>query len=1109
MKQTLLFFWGTFICVSMMAQGQSDAEWKPALSKFGMTRWAKNVSPDHVLPEYPRPQMVRKEWINLNGLWDYGITGKGEPFPSVKDGKILVPFPLESSLSGVGKMINTISGRNNLNSTLWYRRGFHVPAKWKNSRILLHFGAVDWESKVYVNGKQAGVHCGGYDDFTIDITGYLNRGKENTLSLEIWDPTVYGGYPQGKQVNNPDGMLYTPCTGIWQTVWLEPVPTVSIEKARIIPDVDASTLKVSCSYFGQTEGCTIEAVVKNGQKVVVGSACPAGQILELTIPDPKLWTPDEPFLYNLDIILKNKRGIVLDKVESYAGMRKISLGKDQDGITRILLNNKFIFQNGVLDQGYWPDGNYTAPTDDALRYDIEMIKKLGFNMSRKHLKVEPERWYYWADKLGLMVWQDMPCMANGNPPAEFSVSTNQIKDQFGKELNAMIDCRFSHPSIVMWIVFNEGMGLKKTQTLEIDGSTRTFMRDMGAIAIKDTTRLINAESGAPGLDYQGWNKLDIGMGDIIDAHCYGTTICPSPSGERASVIGEYGYEKFTDAFPKYSPLVQNPGISGLVWTQLTDVENEKNGLMTFTRDKFTEDTVQVAALNRKLYLKINNAPSGKDIISFKTLLQELIDRTVIARAQEIPSRLCQASSYDRKSVNKDEEGWFANNDFSNYIRKEVNNGRDEYVVMDQEGPGAVTRFWTAGWMNKHNHLRFYFDDNEIPLWEADKAAKLIGQNTEIGYPLSYRSVDIDSVTYGGQPGHNLYAPLPFKKHLKITSDLPQIDWLTGFWYQVNYRLYNKDVPVESLTKSTISENKKELMQVNDMLKSYMKLSPGEVRVPGEKDILAFDYSIEPRGTKSFFIDNPGSIRRILISLRAGNMDEAMKNTWISLTFDNITTVEVPVGFFFGCGDQLVEVSDWFRKTDKDGNMACFWVMPYLKSAVVHLINKGEETISGRAEIAVGAWVWNSRSMYFHASFKRLDEMPAKAVKDFNYINLENQAGIYAGDVLQVEKWFRGWWGEGDEKIYIDGSTFPDHFGTGTEDYYGYAWGHPETFNQIFTNQPIGQAQSQKGGITVNSRVRSLDAIPFKKSFRFDMESWQQYGGTVKYAVACFWYGQYK
>ncbi|MEN6453089.1 MAG: glycoside hydrolase family 172 protein [Prolixibacteraceae bacterium] len=498
-------------------------------------------------------------------------------------------------------------------------------------------------------------------------------------------------------------------------------------------------------------------------------------------------------------------------------------------------------------------------------------------------------------------------------------------------------------------------------------------------------------------------------------------------------------------------------------------------------------------------------------ITFGTLLRELTDRTVVARMPSESYRLLQASSYERKSVVKDGDGWYANEDWSNYIRKEVHNGREEYVVMDAEGPGAITRFWTGGHPKQKNNLRFFIDGSEVPFWEAETTGELIGQNTAIGYPLSFRSVDRDTLNMnpGCQPGHNLYAPILFQKHLKITSDRAKGDAGTGFWYNINYRLYGKDTPVESFSKGTPAVYKEMIDRTNKELSGFMKLSARDARGQGEKKTSVYDYSVNPQETKSFTVSKPGSLRRILLSLKADDIDEAVRDTWIRIRFDGLTTVEVPIGFFFGCGDQLLTVSDWYRKVDLNGDLACFWVMPYKKSAVVQLINKGKKAVAGTIEIAAGDWKWDDRSMYFHARYNPVGEMPAKTAKDFAYIDLDNQAGLYVGDVLQAEKWFRGWWGEGDEKIYIDGSTFPDHFGTGTEDYYGYAWGHPETFNELFITQPVGNANTGEGGVSVNSRVRSLDAIPFNKSFRFDMESWQTFGGPVKYAVACFWYGKSK
>ncbi|MFA5814288.1 MAG: DUF2961 domain-containing protein [Bacteroidales bacterium] len=497
-------------------------------------------------------------------------------------------------------------------------------------------------------------------------------------------------------------------------------------------------------------------------------------------------------------------------------------------------------------------------------------------------------------------------------------------------------------------------------------------------------------------------------------------------------------------------------------------------------------------------------------ITFESLLQELTDRSGIAQWPAPEFRLLQASSYDRRSTEKDKEGWFANEDWSNYVRKEINQGREEYVLMDVEGPGAITRFWTGGHPNQKNNLRFYIDGQDTPFWEADHTGALIGQNKSIGIPLSQRSVDQDSlnINKGAQPGHNLYAPIPFAKRIKITSDVPKGDAGTGFWYNINYRLYDGKAEVESFSKETPARYAEILKNTNKQLSEFMGLPPLSARVPGERKAKESTFSLNSNDSKTLDIKEQGAIKRLRISLKAEDMDEAVKNTWLQIEFDGIITIDVPVGFFFGCGDQLVTAKDWYRKIDMDGNMAGFWVMPYQKNAIIRLQNKGNKPISGSIEVAIGDWQWNNRSMYFHTNFKRLDEMPAKITKDFNYIDLKDQAGVYAGDILQAFKTFRGWWGEGDEKVYIDGSKFPDHFGTGSEDYYGYAWGHPETFSNIFVGQPIGNANMGTiGGNSVNSRVRSLDAIPFKTSLKLDMESWQMYGGPVNYALACFWYGR--
>jgi beta-galactosidase/beta-glucuronidase len=571
------------------------AAWQPVPGPFPMTRWAKDVSPAKVLPEYPRPQMVRKDWLNLNGLWDYSVIAKEDQQPTSYQGQILVPFPIEAPLSGVGKMLNSLPERTYTNSRLWYRRSFETPPQWKNRRTLLHFGAVDWEATVYLNGKQLGVHRGGYDGFSFDVTAALKKESPNELVVAVYDPTFEGAYPRGKQIDKPAGIYYTPCSGIWQTVWLEPVLEDHLESLLIVPDLDASAVHVTCNVAPNSARPTaaVSVEILDAGKTVASAMGTAGEPLTITLKDAKLWTPANPHLYDLTISLGD------DEVKSYFGMRKVSVGPDKNGITRILLNNEFVLHNGVLDQGYWPDGIYTAPTDEALRYDIEAIKQLGFNMSRKHVKIEPERWYYWADKLGVLVWQDMPCSGDGihaKPPA-YAANNDQRQKQFGTELRALINGRSNHPCIVSWVVFNEGMGLQNSQGYKLDDNIRTFMRQMTDIAAEDESRAINAESGAPGGGYQGWNPLDIGLGQVMDAHCYGTTKCIPPTKERASVIGEYGYAKFLGSVDKYRPLVSKPGVSGLVWTQITDVEKECNGLLTYDRGKFTEDPNEVAKQN--------------------------------------------------------------------------------------------------------------------------------------------------------------------------------------------------------------------------------------------------------------------------------------------------------------------------------------------------------------------------------------------------------------------------------------------------------------------------------------------------------------------------------
>ncbi|HWS01412.1 MAG TPA: hypothetical protein VN249_12395, partial [Prolixibacteraceae bacterium] len=372
--------------------------WKPAGDHI-KTKWADQVNPQNTLPEYPRPLLVRNDWSNLNGLWDYAILAKGNGLPSQFDGKILVPFAVESSLSGVQKTI----GQSN---ELWYQRNFTIPAAWKTKKVLLHFGAVDWKADVWINDIKVGSHQGGYTAFSFDITPFLNKGEQK-LTVRVWDPTDKGFQPRGKQVENPHGIWYTAVTGIWQTVWMEGVGEDYFTSVKSIPDIDGKTLTVTATPSEHKAGDIIGVKVLDNGKIVGSGRSAAGQEVLVSLSEMKLWSPESPFLYDLEITL-TRNGKLLDQVKSYAGMRKISTKRDAGGIVRMQLNNKDYFQFGPLDQGWWPDGLYTAPTDEALLYDIRKTKDFGFNMIRKHVKVEPARWYYHCDREGILVWQDMP-----------------------------------------------------------------------------------------------------------------------------------------------------------------------------------------------------------------------------------------------------------------------------------------------------------------------------------------------------------------------------------------------------------------------------------------------------------------------------------------------------------------------------------------------------------------------------------------------------------------------------------------------------------------------------------------------------------------------------
>jgi hypothetical protein len=593
MNRLLLSFAAAF---SLFTGPAWSADWKPARGPL-MTRWAKDVSPDKVHREYPRPQMVRKDWKNLNGLWQLAFARKGEAPPLGKDlpERILVPFPVESALSGVMKRVDR----------LWYRRTFTVPESWSKRRVLLHFGAVDWETTVWVNGKKLGEHRGGYDAFTFDITEALTKTGPQELVVGVWDPTDQGTQPRGKQVKRPEGIWYTPTTGIWQTVWLEPVAKTYIQSLSIVPDVDAGKVRVTIRTTGIDWRHTLylKSEIDDHVHGLKPEKATSAVTMSLNVPKAKLWSPNSPTLYNLEVYL-NAGVDPVDSVQSYFGMRKVSIGKDDKGVIRILLNNKFVFQIGPLDQGFWPDGLYTAPTDEALKYDIEVTKKLGFNMTRKHVKVEPARWYYWCDKLGLLVWQDMPSgdrYISGNQ-LDIQRSPDSAK-QYEHELTRMIDGLRNHPSVIMWVVFNEGWG--QFDTARIVEFTKKL----------DPTRLVDSASG--------WT--DRKVGDVHDIHSYPAPNSPQPEEKRAAVLGEFGglglgidghawsgkawsylgTRDRADLTQKYERLIarawhlkNKPGLSAAVYTQITDVETEGNGLLTYDREVIKVDVDRVRAVNR-------------------------------------------------------------------------------------------------------------------------------------------------------------------------------------------------------------------------------------------------------------------------------------------------------------------------------------------------------------------------------------------------------------------------------------------------------------------------------------------------------------------------------
>lgn len=596
MKKSAYLLLSLLLVSAFSATAQS---WQPAGDHI-RTPWADQVDPSAPLPEYPRPLMQRTDWINLNGLWDYAVRKAGEPFGKA-DGRILVPYCIESSLSGVGRTVA-------VDEYLWYHRTFSLPKSWKGNRVLLHFGAVDWKADIWVNDVKAGSHTGGYTPFSIDITDALKSG-ENSLTVRVWDGTDTGFQPRGKQVRKPSGIWYTSVTGIWQTVWLEPVPEQHIRNLRTTPDLDAGCIRILAE--GVDRGVVEVSLSADGRRVASARAL-AGSEVEIPVPGARLWTPDDPYLYDLEVSLI-RDGKTLDRVKSYCAMRKVGVTSGKDGILRLTLNDKPIFMYGPLDQGWWPDGLYTAPTDEALAFDVQKTKDWGFNLIRKHVKVEPARWYYHCDRLGILVWQDMPSgdLHGSWQNTRWYQGTEFVRSAdseacYRKEWREIMDYLYSQPCIVAWVPFNEGWGQFKT--LEITAWTKQH----------DPSRLVNSASGG--------NHF-LGAGDILDLHNYPQPDMYLYDANRVNVLGEYGgiglpveghlwtpdrnwgYVKFTspkevtDEYVKYARQLKEMvarGFSAAIYTQTTDVEIEVNGLMTYDRRVDKVEIPRIREINQQV-----------------------------------------------------------------------------------------------------------------------------------------------------------------------------------------------------------------------------------------------------------------------------------------------------------------------------------------------------------------------------------------------------------------------------------------------------------------------------------------------------------------------------
>ncbi len=609
----------TLAAILAVAGTLSAQSWAPAGNRI-KTKWAEEVSPTNAHPEYPRPQMLRPEWKSLNGLWDYAVTPKSEARPKTFDGKILVPFAIESSLSGVGKALTP-------DDALWYSTSFSVPSNWKGKRLILNFDAVDWKAEVFVNDIKVGSHTGGYTRFSLDVTPYVKNGS-NSLVVRVEDASDNDFQPRGKQVKDPRGIWYTSVSGIWQSVWIEPVAPAHITDYNVVSSVADKAINVTVDAAGVQEGDVVKVFLLDGgigystetanaakpaadgmySVLASGMAVPGGTVT-LNVRNPKLWSPESPYIYGLDIQIL-RAGKVIDRVAAYAPMREVSAYRKNGNTLLMGLNGEGLFQLGPLDQGWWPDGLYTAPTDEALKFDIQKTKDFGFNMIRKHVKVEPDRWYYYCDQLGMIVWQDMPSFAVSKKwgmyyygEGEDWPASPEAKANYYKEWGEILNQFKKFQCIAVWVPFNEAWSQFDTKDV-VAFTKRT-----------DPTRLVNQSSGG------SWEE---GVGDILDNHHYPYPAFRMWDKNMINVLGEYGgigfpvqghlwqadknwgyvqYKSGDEVLAEYADFAEQlkqlikQGCSAAVYTQTTDVEIEVNGLMTYDRKVIKMDENKLRAVN--------------------------------------------------------------------------------------------------------------------------------------------------------------------------------------------------------------------------------------------------------------------------------------------------------------------------------------------------------------------------------------------------------------------------------------------------------------------------------------------------------------------------------